>query len=266
MARGRRMIRASGYRPWFLAALVALGCRSVPDEEKSAQQLVKEQTPTVQRLASYREEERLEAVNRFLALGKDRGSEVVFWFLQDDAATEDERLRVNLAGILAMWRDPRGIPYLLDLLNSEDQGVLRIAEEGLKNYGDHPLLAEKLADVLDGNANPATRKIVAGVLSHMRTHRAVEILGDHLRDPSEDVRVQCVFGIIDGPRSRTRTGRLVDALTDPDVEIRRLAWGALQEEKNQPPVSFDPAGTELERAEAVAFLRRWAGGRRISGR
>ena len=49
---------------------------------------------------------------------------------------------------------------------------------------------------------------------------------------------------------------LVDALTDPDLEIRRFAWAALTQENGVPRI-YDPNADLAARSQAVGDLRRW---------
>jgi HEAT repeat protein len=202
----------------------------------------------------------MEAVNRFLKLGPEQGSEVVLWLLEDPLIVDNPRARVNLAAILAHWKDPRGIPYLLEgLIASRDRGILRVVEEGLEIYGENAVIIEQLGTeyVLE-NPEELTRRVAFSVLSRLRGPVVLRLLARGLLDEDSEVRAMSVLGIAGFTESRDRTVYLIDALTDPDPEIRRLAWTALEDGEVPRSVSFEPEGEALDRAEAVARLRRWA--------
>lgn len=241
----------------FLAVFV--GCSSAPERPTLAE-WVRENTLILSQLASYNTQEQKKGVKRFLDLGKDQGrelgSEIVFYFLNDPAVNND-RVVVLLAWILSVWENPRGIPFLLDKLSSRDEGVLRIAEEGLKAYGDNPRIIERVEEEIN-NPHLPTRKVIVEILSSMRSPGAVQILGKQLKIERDlDVRGICVLGLAGAKPCRMRIEYLIDALNDPDPSIRVTAWAALSREKNIPGI-YDPHADFAGRVQAIANLDRWA--------
>jgi HEAT repeat protein len=243
--------------PFLLSPFLLGGCGSATERPTPAE-WVKENTLIISQLASYRGEEQQAGVARFLALGKEQGSEVVLYFLDDPAVARDERVVVILARILSIWKDPRGVSYLLDsLANSRDDGVVRIAEEGLAEYGENVRILNRLEETAAAGGTEARRASVS-LLSRMKDPRALEILGSRLRgEPEVEVRAVCLFGILDADPSPGRTDGLIDALTDPDAEIRALAWAALERDARAPR-GFDPWAELAARSRAISDLRRWA--------
>lgn len=232
------------------------GCSS--PERQTPAEWIRDNTRILTQLGSYQQEERQEGINRFLALGEEQGSEVVFYLLNDQAVENDERIVVILARILSIWKDTRGIPYLLDRLSSQDRGVIRIATEGLMAYGDDRRIRRDLEEKL-GDPNLETRRAAATVLSRMRHPHALTLLGGRLRSEKDmEVRALCLLGVADAEPSRERTGYLIDALTDTEPHIRQHAWHVLSREKGVPKI-YDPFADLAGRAQAIADLRRWAG-------
>lgn len=245
-----------------VALLLGAGCSSTPPDKMTLTEQVQLYSNVLKKLGSSIEEERTEAVNRFLAAGKERGSAVVKYFLEDRTGVQSERLRVNLAGILAQWKDPDAIPYLIEHFHTEDKWVRSIVDQSLLIYGNRLQVVEFLGEQLTSSSSVSTRRLAASILSRIQTPRAAGYLARRLRDPDLEVRLECVIGIIRSPERRERLGYLIDALTDPDSGIRELAWAAIVKslEGRELPVEFEPYNPdEAERATAVAALRRWAG-------
>ena len=97
----------------------------------------------------------------------------------------------------------------------------------------------------------------------MRSVRAFEILGGRLKTEDDvDIRALCLFGVVESQPTRRKTEFLIDALTDPDPDIRTIAWAALEKQRSVPRI-YDPGLGLAARAQAVADLHRWA---RASGR
>ena len=252
----------------LLALLAASGCQT-RQKQKTLRELIDEQASSLKELSSYQSERQRRAMNRFLNLGKDQGGEVVVWFLNDPTVADNERVRVLLSWILSTWKDRRGMPFLLDSLESRDLGVLSLAEESFANYGEDDVLARKLGDVLGESRSVDARRVASSVLSFMKSDMAVRILAEHVRKKDEsnrEVRGNCLLGVVGGPASEARLKALVDCLTDPDVDNRRLSWDALQREErfwravNSPKkvtAIYHPASEPVALADSVASIRRW---------
>jgi HEAT repeat protein len=260
-------VRAARRRPalvFLASAALGLGAGACSDAEKrqeqSLQQLIADNYSLLRQLGSYRSEEQQEAIERFQRLGPAQGGEVVVWFLNDPKAVEDERVQVLLARILADWRDRRAVPFLVESFKSRDGGVLRIAEEGLRVFDQDPALVHALGEQLGGSRHEV-RLSAANVLASFRAStQAQELLGRRLKDEENDeVRAVCLLGVVEGPRGAARLGYLIDALGDPDAQIRSTAWQVLRREGA--PEVYQPAAALAARVEGIVALKRWAGGR-----
>jgi hypothetical protein len=245
-----------------LAALLAAAlasCSSSPEPLTPAA-WVKENTKIVSQLGSYQAAEQQEGIQRFLKLSKEQGTEVIFYLLNDRAVSENERVTVVLARIAAMWKDPRGVSYLLTALaTSQDEGVVRIAEEGLIDYGGERAIIDRLEELSDGS-RVRVRMACAQILSRMRDPRAVAILGKRLKsEPEAEIRGVCLLGVAESDAAPARTAFLIDALTDPDVDIRQTAWQIILEKEKGLPRNYDPNADIASRSESIAELRRRAG-------
>jgi HEAT repeat protein len=242
----------------LLAGLLAAGCGGPPRKQTAAEWL-QENTIILEQLKSYDRKEREQGIRRFLKRGKEQGTEVVVYLL-NDPKLEDYRIEVVLARILAEWKDPRAVPYLLRNLRSRDDGAVQIARDGLIVFGEDPRILSAVSDLLN-DAEPAPRKVAASLLSEMQGQEAPALLAARLKvEEDSEIRVHCLLGILESRHPR-RTEFLIDALSDPDSEIRQMAWEGIARLK--PQVTFDPQGDAAARAQGVVELRRWA---RVSGK
>jgi len=260
MSRGR----AAKRRVLCALVLLAAGCSSSPDELTPAEWLNRN-TPLLENLRSYEEDKRHRAIRQFQELGRERGTSIALALLHDPAL-EDYRIEVVLARILADWQDRRAIPFLVAALRSQDAGAKRIAKEGLAVFHDDPQLIEVLRERIV-NGTVADRRDAADILSRIATDRAIGIFGERYRDePDVEVRAYFLLGIKES-RHPQRTRFLIDALTDPDEALRNIAWNALRRTETLPrELTFDPRGSEFDRAAAIADLRLWLENERETAR
>ena len=245
-----------------LSLIVLWGCQSTPPEQMSLTERVQAYSTVLKKLGSSVEEDRTEAIQRFLSAGKQRGGEVVVYFLEDKATITNERVRVNLAGILAQWKDTRGVPFLLEHFHTKDKWVRSIVAQSLVVYGNNIQVVDYVGEQLVSSSSVSTRRLAASVLSRVGSEKAAWYLSRRLKDSDQEVRAECIEGIINSPQSRLRLGYLFDALTDPDSGLRQIAWWAIQKtyQGRKIPVQFNPTDPdEGKRAVDVAQLRRWAG-------
>lgn len=245
----------------LLALVLSVGC-AAPAQKQTPAKWIKENTRVISQLSSYRSDEQQQGINRFLTLGKEQGSAVVIYFLEDPAVNSEERVVVVLARILAIWKDTRGIPYLLDaLVSTQDDGIRRVAEEGLVSYGANRRIGLRLEESIQSSSREVRRAGIA-ILSKMKSPAALGVLGGKLGDEDAEVRALCLLGVVESEHSTARTGFIFDALADADAEIREIAWAALRKQEGVPEV-YDPVANPAARAQGVADLRRWAksGGR-----
>jgi len=236
-----------------LWAAFSWGCGGKEEKDMTPVEWLKENTIILDQLRSYDKRELHQGINRFLQLGRERGTDVVNYIL-NDPNLEDYRIEVVLARILAEWKDPRAIPKLLVNLKERDAGAASIAKEGLCLFGDHPQVIEAMRETIaDPDVN--NRLAAAEILSEMKGPAATSLLMDLFKAEEEvDIRGICLIGIINC-RDPRRTEILVGALADGDLGIRQQAWDALVLKK--PPVRFDPAGDPVVRLQAIKELRRW---------
>ena len=233
------------------------GCAAPEERETLAERLRRDGT-LLRQLASYEGEERNAGIARVKALGKEQGSLLALYLLQEPTL-DDYRLDVVLARILSDWRDPRAIGYLLGTLKQQDQGAVDIAAEGLLVFADRPEVLDALSEQLREGAVPE-RRTAANTLSRMGTPRAIEIFAERFKDESsKEVRAPMLLGVLES-RSPLRKSFLVGALVDADLAIRELAWEALRQYPDVPVVAFEPAGPLDERSKGVAVLRLWERG------
>ncbi len=243
----------------FLAGLLlpSAGC-STPDERKSPAQFVRENSNLLQQLGSFVDSEQREGIARIRRLGRDQGSAVAF-FILDDPSFNEYRVEVVLARILADWKQPRAIGHLLKNLNLPDEGAVRIASEGLIAFGDNLQVQSALEEMLSRPAE-RDRRIAAEILKRMPSPRVPDLfLARRKVEPDREVRGIFLVTFI-GSSHRQRREFLVDSLTDPDLAIRTLAWEALGKYPDLPRIDFAPDGALEARAKDVAVLRLWVKG------
>ena len=220
----------------ILCASVLGGCGGSPERQTPAE-WVRENTLILSQLTSYREAERQRGAQRFLNLGKEQGSEVVVYFLNDPVVKDDTRATVMLAWLLSRWQDRRGIPYLLDALSRGQE--LQVVVDGLRVYGEDRRILDRLRETV-ASSDRNVRSASTSVLSEMGGESTLEIVAARMKsEPDSDIRGQFLLAILEAKPSPRRRELLVDALTDPDLEIRRFAWTALTEEKGVPRI-YDP--------------------------
>jgi hypothetical protein len=206
----------------------------------------------LRQLASFDIKERAEGVSRFKKLGKEQGTALVLYIL-GDKTLDNYRVEVMLARILADWKDPRAIGYLLESIKSPDDGA----------FSDNPRVLEAMGEQLQGPA-ARDRELAARTLLGFKTPQSVELLASRLKaETVKEVRAQIVVAIINSKHPRRRE-YLIDALTDPDLAIRELAWTVLKKYPELPRVAYDPDGPLEDRARDVATLRLWLHGEKKS--
>lgn len=233
-------------------------CSSSPEEQTPAEWL-RENTTLLEKLRSYEAEERIEAINAFKSVGKERGTRYALTLLHD-RTLDDYRIEVVLARILADWQDRRAIPFLLEALRRPDEGAVEIAKEGLAVFHDDPTLVDALGEMVKSPVLKE-RRAAAEVLSKTGGSEVVELFGErYLAESDPEVRAFFLMAISDSRHPR-RVRYLIDALTDPDASLRQYAWNVLERSAELPEdAEFDPYAPPAERARVVAMLRLWADG------
>ena len=112
----------------ILACLLLGGC-STAEEKPTSTDWLRENSSVLRDLESFEKSRQQQAVVRLKKLGPDRGAAVIVALLRDSQV--GYRSEVLLARLLAEWRDPRGVSYLLKYLRHQDQGAVEIAVQGL---------------------------------------------------------------------------------------------------------------------------------------
>jgi len=239
-------------------ALLAAACAADPEEMTPAEWL-RANTRLLEKLRSYEANERMEAINAFKRVGRERGTLYALTLLHD-RTLDDYRIEVVLARILADWQDRRAVPFLLEGLRYPDRGAVEIAKQGLEVFRDDPIVIDRLMDAVKSEV-VAQRRSAAEVLSKIGGDRAAGLFGERYKsEPDPEVRAHFLMAIRDS-RHPGRTRFLIDALTDPDVSLRHYAWNVLRKSGELPAgAEFDPDGSSGERARTVAVLRLWAEG------
>jgi HEAT repeat protein len=211
----------------------------------------------LEQLASYEERERREGIASFRRLGAERGAAVCLYLL-NDPAFEDARVEVILAWLLAEWRDGRAVPHLLGFVRNPDRGVVAMAVDGLKSFGGNLAVRDALLEMLRSSV-VSERRTAAQLLMYpgWRDDDLVALVAQRYRDePDPDVRALFLLGIRDSRHPR-RSEFIINALTDPDPDLRTTAWQTLRKYKDLPQVEFDSGAEPEVRAQAIAQLREW---------
>jgi hypothetical protein len=245
------------------AALLAVaGCAS--EDERTLADRLKEDSTLLAQLASHDPAEYNRGIARVKALGKTNGTGLILYLLQDPSI-DNYRMEVVLARILADWRDPRAVGFLLQNLGSQDAGAAQIAKEGLLVFDDDPEVMVHVREML-GQEDVRARRVAADFLSRVETAEALAAAAARLRvETDAEVRALLLLGVLEGKGSRAKDGVLIDLLNDPDPAIRHLAWATLRRRPDVPEVSYAPDAALEERVKGVAQLRLWQKEREAGG-
>jgi HEAT repeat protein len=238
----------------IISLIAALAACAAEEKKQTPAEWLQDNTIILRQLQSYDQKELHEGISRFLRLGKERGTEVVHYIL-NDPKLDDYRIEVVLARILAEWKDSRAIKPLLLSLKEQDSGAVLIAKEGLMAFGDSSEIRDAVKEYLN-EPEPKIRRVAAEILSEMKGPEAAPLLAERYRTEDDvEVRGFCLMGILTS-RYAKRTAFLVEALDDKDSGIRQQAWEAVV--ILGPPVGFEPNADTAQRVRAVDALRRWA--------
>ncbi|HVR76545.1 MAG TPA: HEAT repeat domain-containing protein [Planctomycetota bacterium] len=253
--------RGAGSGTWRAVSLVAAvmavgspGC-TTPEERMTPSQYINANSNILRQLASYNDVEQREGIERIRGLGREQGSAVALYILSD-RGLEDHRVQVVLARILADWKHPGAIGYLLENLTVQDRGAATRAADGLAAFGDYPRVIDALAEMLT-NPSAEERMIAAETLAKIRSPRVAGLFIERFKAETDpQIRGRFLVTVIQSSHPERRAF-LVDALTDADEAIRSEAWSALSKYRGLPRVDYSPTGAIEERAREVAKLRIW---------
>ncbi len=238
----------------ILVGLLLGGC-STAEEKPTSTDWLRENSRVLRDLESFEKSRQQQAVVRLKKLGPDRGAAVVVALLRDSQV--GYRGEVLLARLLADWRDPRGISYLLKYLRHQDQGAVEIAAQGLVAFEGNREVNIALLEMLKSPTD-TQRAAAAGVLSETRSAELLDrFLDFYSGEGDKEVRGLLVKALLQSKHPR-RDEFLVEVLMDSDQAIREMAWEGLRKRAGIPKVDYDPAAGADRRAEAVKSLRGWA--------
>lgn len=243
----------------LLAAALA-SCSSGPKTDEDYIEAFLEENPYVyEKLGSHEAARRQDIINGFLEMDPSQ-ARTILRHLLDDPNT-GSRGEAVAAGLLATkFKDPAAIPVLVEKLQGPRSFERQVAIDGLSAFGDRlvPQLAEIYATGLDEN-----RLAAAQVLGRIGTPAAIRALRSRLAaEGTPEVRATAIQGILDY-EGDDRVDYLIDCLTDPDPEIRRIVWNAIEKDAS-PPVRFDPGAPMEVRVSQIAELKAWRKGAKAS--
>ncbi len=236
--------------------VVGVGCGSADERKLSPAEWLEENSSILRDLKSYDTERRKKAIARFKEIDRERGTAVILSILTDPNF-EDYRVEVVLARLLADYRDPRAVQYLLKFLSHPDDGAVKIAAEGVAVFPEDRRVREALLEMIRLGA--VREKVTAAeVLADLHRPELVEAAAQiyDAGEPQAVVRGALLRVILDGRHPR-RTEFLIRVLADADQALREIAWNAVREDPEIPNVGYDPAASDRDRAIAVGELRTW---------
>lgn len=238
-----------------ILACLLLGSCSTAKEKPTSTDWLRENSSVLRDLESFEKSRQQQAVVRLKKLGPDRGAAVIVALLRDSQV--GYRGEVLLARLLADWRDPRGVSYLLKYLRHQDQGAVEIAAQGLVAFEGNREVNIALLEMLKSPTD-TQRAAAAGVLSETRSAELLDrFLEFYSGESDKEVRGLLVKALLQSKHSR-RDEFLVEVLMDSDQAIREMAWEGLRKRAGLPKVKYDPAAGADRRAEAVKLLRSWS--------
>ncbi len=174
--------------------------------------------------------------------------------------------RVRIAELLAKWRDETtrevdktGMPELIEALRGPEASLREVASDTLPLFGADAV--PFVADVLKSGGQPANRMEAAMVLGRIvkRTQNPTAgraLLKANLKDEeSAEVRMAVMLCLAEWRNKQAAEG-FIEALTDPDWQVRNFAWDRLKE-RTDPPLEFNPSDDFAARAEGIQKLRAW---------
>jgi HEAT repeat protein len=183
----------------------------------------------------------------------------------DVSGNWSDRVRVTIAAILATWEDEEtgaidstGLPELIEALRGPEASLRRMAVDTLPLFKAEAV--RYVADVLKSGqrANREAASIVLGKMlqEHQLAAAGRALLEADLKDEeSAEVRMAVVINLAEWD-SDEAIGGFIEALTDPDLQVRSFAWDRIQD-RADPPLEFDPRADFAPRAEAVQKIRAW---------
>ncbi len=241
----------------LVVGVASSGCQTAPEEEVSPTQWLLENSSIIRDLESFEKDKQQSAVARLRALGPLRGRAVALTVLRE--AKADYRAEVILARLLADWKEPEAVPRLLHYLKHEDRGAAELAREGILVFGDDPFVRKSLFELVR-HSEPGTRLVAAEVLLGIQDRDVFDFCAKiYHSEPDRFVRGAFVAKFLSGKHPR-RQDFLIEALSDPDVAIRELAWSGLLRQSGSAKARFTridyrPDASPAERAKAIARLK-----------
>ena len=200
---------------WLLVPLLLAQCGQAPEAY-------------IDQLKSLQESKRVKAANRLIRFDADE----VVPLLIAEAQSGYIRVRFEVIGLLGRFKDPRGIPTLINALDDKSPNVAARAALGLAQLRAVEALPRLLHYVRD--PSEVTRQYVLSALGPCHSYELEPALSDSalaavldaLRSPKHRWRIAALqslreFGYKDGTESVIRMAR------DPSPEVRHVAVQAL---------------------------------------
>jgi HEAT repeat protein len=244
---------------WALLLLLVLGGCSNTSTVPSMEQYL----TIVTRVGSYDEAIRRDAIRQIRSHPREPTVAAIKTILEE--GSWDLRVRVTLAAILATWPDEHsgeidksGLPDLIEALRGNEASLRRMAVDTLPLMGRDAV--RYVQDVLVSGDKP-NRMDAAVILGMMLQENQEASAGRALAEADlssevdPEVRMAVVINLAEW-RSPQAIPAFIDALTDPNEQIRAFAWAQITA-RSEPPVEFRIHGDFPDRASAIQKLRAW---------
>ena len=183
--------------------------------------------PYFQQLSSRDEGERLKAANRLLRMGDEAMPRLL-----EEARSDNWLVRYEVAQLLGRYRDPTGVPVLVESLGDRTAAVAKAAAWALGQIGDSRAVPALLSYIRD--PSKGMRQHVVRSIGSCYSDSVAEAVGDSayaavfraLRDPTPKVRIAALEGIRHfGYRGAAE--RIIRMSRDESPEVRHVAVQAL---------------------------------------
>ncbi len=250
----------------FCFILLFAGCSNTGEQEPIP---LEELLGVVKQLAAYDPGKREEAMRKIRVHPREPTVAALREILQQRLEGFDLRVRVHIAAFIATWEDDAGnvdktgLPDLVEALRSSNGYLRTIAREVLPLLGG--VVVPPVKDVLISGGQKESRMAACEILGRLvrekQNPEAARALQDMLLEEKDhDVRMFILINYAKWENKAVVEG-LIDALTDPNEDIRGYAWQELERRKtvvrDMPQVEFHPLDPLAKRSEIVRRLRSW---------
>ena len=184
------------------------------------------------------------------------------------AALKDASVEVRRAAVEALgeFEDVAAIPALASMIHDDDVEVRRNVAQALGQFEETATIEPLTAMVKDRDAEVRANAIEG--LHHFENMSLVPIFVAALKDSSAHVREHAADALGNFDELRTAPRALIDALSDPNRDVRRSAAGALAnigDEAAVPALKKLVSDTDTEtRRDAVEALKEIGGAEAVT--